>query len=210
MPTPEQILDGLTKIANEWQWLAVVWHVYFAFLLGGLLLGVRPSKQVAGILLGLPLLSVSALAWATANPFNGALFAIVGIGLIAVPFKLPPERVQMASPWITAVGLLLFLFGWVYPHFLETTSFVPYLFAAPTGLIPCPTLSIVIGLSLMVEGLNSRLWSLMLGAAGVFYGLFGALRLGVTIDLVLLFGALLLVLVAYLPKHGVRQQALAH
>ena len=52
----------------------------------------------------------------------------------------------------------------------------------PTGLVPCPTLSIVIGLALIVEGLDSRIWtSVLVGATGVFYGIFGAVRLGVTI-----------------------------
>ena len=82
MPGPEQILKGLSEIANKWQMLAMVWHVYFGILAVGLIAGVRPSKRLAGILLGLPLLSVSALAWASSNPFNGTLVALAGIALI--------------------------------------------------------------------------------------------------------------------------------
>jgi hypothetical protein len=91
-------------------------------------------------------------------------------------------------------GSLLFVFGWVYPHFLETRSILTYLYAAPTGLIPCPTLSTVIGLSLILGGLGSRAWSLTLGFAGIFYGVFGAAWLGVTIDWFLAVGALVAVL----------------
>jgi hypothetical protein len=210
MPTPEQILNGLRTIANQWQILAVVWHVYFAVLAVGFVLGVRPSKRLGGILLGLPLLSVSALAWASMNPFNGTLFALAGMALIAIAFRLSDERVRIASTWVVSAGVLMFLFGWVYPHFLDTSSYVPYLYAAPTGLIPCPTLSIVLGLSLMVGGLNSRAWSLSLAAMGIFYGIFGVLRLGVTIDAVLLLGALLSVLVIFVPKPTVQKHALAH
>ena len=96
-------------------------------------------------------------------------------------------------------GAALLIFGWVYPHFLETSSPLTYLYAAPTGLIPCPTLSITIGFALILGGLDSRLWSWVLGAFGLFYGAFGALRLGVTIDLVLLLGSIALIAFALLP-----------
>jgi hypothetical protein len=210
MPTPNQILGGLSTIANQWQWLAVVWHIFFALLVGGLALGVRPSQRVGSMLLALPLLSVSALAWLTANPFNGTLFAVAAIAMLIIAFRLPQARIDVAPLWLTSAGVLLFVFGWVYPHFLVTSSWLPYLFAAPTGLIPCPTLSIVIGLSLMVGNFESRAWSLVLGGMGLFYSLFGALRLGVTLDLFLLLGALLIILVAFLPRAGVSKQLLAH
>lgn len=209
MPTPEQILSGLNEIANRWQLLAVVWHVYFAVLAIGLLAGIRPSKRLAGVLLSLPLFSVSALAWSTANPFNGMLFAVIGVAMMVIAARLPQEPIQHAPRWETGAGVLMFLFGWVYPHFLEMSSWLPYLYAAPTGLVPCPTLSIVIGLSLIVGGFESRAWSLVLGAAGLFYGLFGALRLGVVIDLILLLGALLTVFVGILPQDRRSEEALA-
>ena len=210
MPTPEQILAGLHQIANQWQLLAVFWHLYFAVLLISFALGWRPSKRVVGILLGLPFLSVSVLAWMAANPFNGAVFAIVGLALLLIAVRLPDEPVRLAPMWAIGAGTLMFLFGWLYPHFLDTWSFVPYLYAAPMGLIPCPTLSIVIGVSLMVNALDSRAWSLVLGATGIFYGLFGALRLGVTIDLVLLVGALLVIVLNFVGATGTRKSVLAH
>jgi hypothetical protein len=210
MPAPELILDGLSKIANQWWLLAVAWHAYFAVLLGGLLLGVRPSQRVAGILLALPLLSVSLLAWTAANPFNGTLLAVAGVTLIALAFRLPAAPIRIAPPWVVVAGALMFVFGWVYPHFLDTFPPVAYLYAAPTGLVPCPTLSIVIGLALITGGLDSRLWTSILAATGLFYGLFGALRLGVTIDIVLLLGALLVLVIAFLPKLHAPHPAPAH
>ncbi len=209
MPTPEQILSGLSAIANRWQMLAMIWHVYFAALAVGLVLGVRLSKRWGGILLGLPLLSVSALAWTAANPFNGLLFALAGIGLIVIAAKLPDERVSIAPAWLVGAGGFMFLFGWIYPHFLNTSSLLTYLYAAPTGLVPCPTLSIVIGLGLIVGGLESRAWSLTLGITGLFYGLFGALRLGVTLDLVLILGALLIVLAIFVHRTPVQEHTVA-
>jgi hypothetical protein len=205
MPAPELILEGLSNIANQWWLLAAAWHAYFAVLIIGLILGVRPAKRVAGILLALPLLSVSVLAWMAANPFNGALLGLAGVALIVLAFRLPDERIKIAPLWVVVAGALMFVFGWVYPHFLDTFPVFAYLYAAPTGLVPCPTLSIVIGLALIAGGLDSRLWTSVLAATGLFYGLFGALRLGVTIDIVLLLGALAALVVVFLPKaHAVR------
>jgi hypothetical protein len=205
MPAPEQILSGLSEIVNTWRALAVFWHVYFGAFALALALQWRPSKRVAGVLLGLPLLSASALAWTGGNPFNGTLLALSGIALIVIAIRQPDERVRVGAAWTTIAGGLLFTFGWVYPHFLETASFWPYLYSAPTGLIPCPTLSVVIGLGLILGGLGSRPWSMVLGATGIFYGLFGALRLGVSIDWVLVLGAsiFLFSVIAEMRRQGV-------
>lgn len=210
MPTPEQILLSLIQIANQWQGLAIVWHVYFAVLAIGLALGIRPSKRIGGVLFGLPLLSVSVLAWMAANPFNGILFALAGVTQIILALRLPAEPIEIAPMWIVGAGVFMFFFGWVYPHFLATSSWMPYLYAAPTGLVPCPTLSIVIGLSLMVSGFNSRAWLLVVSAMGIFYGIFGTMRLGVTLDWILLLGALFTILVVFWPKSEMREPALMH
>ncbi len=210
MPSPEQILTSLTAVANQYWLLATAWHVYFAVLAVGLLMGARPSKRTAGILLALPLLSVSVLAWTVANPFNGLVLGLVGIVLIVLALRLPAEPVQVGPAWAVGAGVVMFAFGWVYPHFLDTFPPMAYLYAAPTGLVPCPTLSIVIGLALMVEGLDARAWTSVLGLTGVFYGLFGALRLGVGIDFMLLAGAALMLLAVYLPKLQGRSHSLAH
>lgn len=192
MPTSEEILAGLTQIANDWTWLAIGWHVYLAVLVGILLVGRQLSRRLVGGLLALPLLSVSAMAWTVGNPFNGTVFAAVGVALLVIAVRMAPERAQVSPPWLLVLGSGLFLFGWVYPHFLETGSGWTYLYAAPTGLVPCPTLTAVIGISLMLGGLGSRAWMGTLGAVGLVYGVIGALRLGVLIDGVLILGALII------------------
>jgi hypothetical protein len=190
MPTPEQLLSGLREIANQWRPLAMIWHAYFGVIAIALLAGARPPKRLCGLVLGLPLLSVSVMAWMSSNPFNGLIFGLLGLMVVYFSLRLPCERVQMSPMMILLPGIILFLFGWVYPHFLNSPSVLAYAFSAPTGLIPCPTLSIVIGLFLILNGLGSRPLSFILAIAGLFYGIFGVFRLGVTIDLVLGLGAL--------------------
>jgi hypothetical protein len=82
--------------------------------------------------------------------------------------------------------------GWAYPHFLAASGRWAPLHAAPPGLVPCPTLALVIGFSLLMGGLGSASWRAILSVAGLFYGVFGAWRLGVRLDVLLALGALAL------------------
>jgi hypothetical protein len=196
MPSSQVILDGLRAIANTGQGLAVMWHVAFGAGLAALVLGWRPAKRLAGALFATPPASVSALAWLAGNPFNGTVFAILAVGLAGQGVRLPHGRVAVAVPWLVAAGGFLTAFGWIYPHFLEAQSLATYLYAAPLGLVPCPTLSALVGVALVIDGLGARWWSMTLAIGGAAYGLIGWLRLGVTIDVILLAGAVALGIVA--------------
>src|SRR5947207_257610 len=124
--------------------------------------------------------------------------------------RLQPQRREAPMPGpgtildglrsIANDGAVMIAFGWLYPHFLEQRSPALYLVAAPMGLIPCPTLSLIIGLTFLAGGFGSRAWMFVLAAAGLFYGVFGAARLGVRIDLVLAAGALSLIILGL--RHG--------
>lgn len=189
MPAPEEILTGLRSITNDWRLLAIFWHGYFAVLMLGLALGRHMKERMVGALLAVPLFSVSALAWSNGNPFNGVLFAVTGVVLLGIAVRLPGESVAISPMRFTVPGAFLIVFGWLYPHFLDDAALIAYLYSAPTGLVPCPTLSVLIGFTLVLRGLRSRAWCLVLSTAGVFYGAYGAGRLGVTIDWILFFGA---------------------
>lgn len=200
MPTPADILKGLATISNEVVFLAIIWHILIGLIIIGLIFGWRPSRRVSSSALAIPLLSVSILAWIYKNPFNGTVFLLFAIILVLSGLRLPREKVQAAPVWGIIFGALMILFGWVYPHFLETDTWLRYLYAAPTGLIPCPTLSFTIGFALLANGFASRLWSIVLVIIGIFYGLFGALRLGVHWDFILLAGTLVLLIQALTSK----------
>ena len=189
MPSAEEIVDGLSATANAWWPLALVWHVYFAGLIGGVALGWRPSRRLLGSVLVAPLFSVSVLAFAGGNPFNGAVFGLLCVVLVGLVPYIEARRAVPAASIRLAVGASLLAFAWIYPHFLERGSWLVYAYAAPLGLVPCPTLCAAIGVTIAFQGPWSRAWSLTLVAAGLFYGMFGSLRLGVTIDWALAAGA---------------------
>lgn len=189
MPSSAVILAGLTTIANEWWAVAVFWHAYIAALLLAIAMHQALSARRLGTLLVLPLLSVSALALTTHNPFNGAFCAALSLVLVTIARRLGDERVTVASWPSLLLGGALVTFGWTYPHFLETTQWAVYLIAAPLGLLPCPTLSAIIGVTLIAGKLRSAAWASTLAGAALFYAVIGVFRLAVVIDLVLLVGA---------------------
>jgi len=207
MPTPSEILIGLAAIADRMVWLAVVWHIVIGAEVIGLIAGWRPSRKLAAALLALPPVSVGVLALLFGNPFNGILFLFFSALLAWFGLRLPNEKPAPAPLWSFAFGVIMLAFAWVYPHFVPGASWLKYLYAAPTGLIPCPTLSLVVGFALLTRGFASRAWSLTLVVIGLFYGLFGALRLGVRIDFILLAGTLLLAIQIPEMKSGTSGRA---
>ena len=191
MPTPESVLSWATEVANEWRWLAIVWHVALAPLLIAVVIR-PPSPRLAARVLALPIGSVAVLAWISGNPFNGLAFTVLLVVLFSATRHLSRTPVGPASAGSRLAGAALVAFGWTYPHFLDTDTSAAYAYASPLGLLPCPTLSVVIGVTLALGGLQSRAWSLPLFAAGLLYGLIGIFRLRVVLDVPLLAGSVLL------------------
>jgi hypothetical protein len=192
MPGREEILTGLARIANEGLAVAIGWHVVVAALLLALLLGWRPAQRWLAMGLALPLASVAAFAWRAGNPFNGSVFAVLAVGVALLGARASHEPVAPVRGWRAAAGALLLVYAWIYPHFLDGAAPTVYLYAAPVGLVPCPTLALVIALALMTSLDARRAQTRLLAGAGGFYALFGALRLGVWLDAGLLAGALAL------------------
>lgn len=198
MPSSAEILRGLAELATGNVALAVLWH----FLIGTGIVAAwlghwQPTRRIAALSLVAPLASVALLAWSAGNPFNGVVMTLAAAILLAIAVRLEPLPMRPAPLWAIAIGVLAIAYGWVYPHFLADSPAIAYFVAAPVGIVPCPTLAIVAGFSLVGNGFESRAWSLTVAALGIFYALFGALRLGVWLDAGLLLAAIAMLLVAF-------------
>ena len=201
MPTPDQILAELRTIANQAQSIAAIWHILVFMALVGLVSGWRPSRRFVAATLVPPVLSVAVMASLHGNLFNGTMFTALAITLTVLGFRMPPIAARLSPRWALYLGIGTAAFGLAYPHFLQAGSLLGYLYAAPMGLIPCPTLAFAIGLALIVDGVGSRAWALILAVTGLCYGAFGVARLGVALDLGLILGAAgLLVRGVQLPR----------
>lgn len=200
MPSSTEILSSLSRIAQSGVALAILWHLLASFALAALLRGWRPARRSAALASLCLLASVSVLAWLHASYFNAAVTSALVVGLGVVAVRMSREPLGQGPTWSQLSGAAMLAFGWFYPHFLDGRSWAMVLIAAPTGLLPCPTLSVLVGTSLLARGFGSRAWSCLLSAAGLFYALFGALRLEVRIDFILGGGSTLLALGALLPR----------
>jgi len=201
MPSSNEILARLAAAANQESAIAILWHLAIAGALLGLAAGWRPSVRTALALLAAPLGSAGLLALAYDNPFNGIVLVAAAAAAVAAASTARPHLVRRAPAWLFAIGVASLAFGWVYPHFL-TGSPLRYLYAAPVGVVPCPTLAVVIGFTLMGGGLGHRAWMFGLAGLGLFYGVFGAFRLGVWLDAGLIAGAAVLLAAAVGLRRG--------
>ena len=188
----EEIIRGLHSIANQYSAFAIFWHVIFYLLIALLIAQWQPSNRLFAMMICLPLLSVAVFAWIYGNPFNGTLFLILSVLIMIFGYRIQPGNIFLSSFPFYLFGIIMIIFGLVYPHFLETGSFIKYLYASPVGLIPCPTLSIIIGFVLIYNGFGSQSFTLTFVVFGLFYAVFGVLKLAVYLDLFLLFGSLAL------------------
>jgi hypothetical protein len=146
-------------------------------------------------LLAAPLVSVAALAFAYGNPFNGLVFAATAAALLLFSITAEVARVAAGPAWAALLGGAMIAYAWSYPHFLHTGSPYVYLFAAPVGLVPCPSLALAIGFALLGGGVERRAAG-VLAVLGLTYGIIGVARLGVLLDLGLLVGAVALAVLA--------------
>jgi len=190
----EDILKGLQSIVNDYASFAIIWHGLFYLLIAALILKWQPSNKLFGLMLTLPILSVAVFAWISGNPFNGSIFSITAILLIFFGFKANNQAIDYSQLTFIIAGILMILFGLIYPHFISPDSPLKYLYASPAGLIPCPTLSVIIGFLLLYNGFGSQPLTITFIILGLFYGIFGVLKLAVYLDLFLLFGTITLLI----------------
>lgn len=191
MPSSQQILDALTATANEWVSIAIIWHMLIASTLIALAGGWRPTDRSAMRLLALLPASVAAFSLLGGNPFNAITFLALTAALLSLAQHELAEPIERSATWSWTGGIFMLAFGWTYPHFLHAHP-IAYLVAAPVGLVPCPTLAVLIGLALLHGDRLSRATRLTLASFALFYGLFGIFRLGVTLDAGLLLGSAVL------------------
>ena len=181
MPSSAELLRSVSTIANALVPVAIAWHLAIAVALVAIVAGWRPSLRVALVLVATPALSVSMCSFAYRNPFNGISLAVLAGLLCTFAGAARAGETARAAPWSTWLGAALIAFGLVYPHFV-TGSWWRDLYAAPVGVLPCPTLSLIAGFTLLAGGFRGRAISAVLAAWTAFYAGFGIARLGVAID----------------------------
>lgn len=203
MPSSEEILSGLFEIVSKYHMYALFWHILFYLLIIILFSGWKPTNKILSVILSFPLFSVSIFAWISGNPFNGFMFAFFGLVLLISGLRNTNQKVTVENSFYKYFGILTIIYGLAYPHFIPDASTLTYFYSSPIGLVPCPTLSTIIGFAIFYNGFNSKKWSISLCILGLIYGFVGVFRLNVLLDIGLLLAAVILILQTY--KAGVEK-----
>lgn len=198
MLSKEEILAGLAAIANEYSSVAIAWHLIILILIAALFSWWRPANSFMILLLSSLLMSVSIFAALQGNRFNAVVFAFLVIASMYSVIKSGEGTIRGDRSWPDIAGLILIVFGLVYPEFVDTASALEYTYLAPTGLIPCPSLSILVGFALLYKGFRAPNWSLIISIAGMFYGGIGVFYLEMYSDWFLLAGSIVLMVNTFL------------
>jgi hypothetical protein len=187
------ILETAGKVANSWRCVAAGWHAAFLVVAIVVSCGVRASERTAALLLTLPVVSVSLINWWDGNPFNALVFMLLAQAMAGLATTFGMRQVALDDKFRNrAAGLALVVFGLSYPHFLVADSWLSYLYAAPFGLIPCPTVAVTTGVSLLLGAFRSRAWAILVSGLALAYGVSGVVVLHVWIDVFLIAGGVLL------------------
>jgi hypothetical protein len=186
MPSSEEILRLTAAMAGDLRWLAIAWHLTIVIAAAAIIAGWRPRAPLGLALLVAPAASVSIAALAYGNPFNGISFGLLAIVFVVLAATLP-RALAMSASWSVSLGIALILYGTCYPHFVDGPWYRT-LYAAPVGVIPCPTLAVLAGFTLLAGGFSARA-TVVLTVWVTFYAIFGIFRLGVMLDAGLLVAA---------------------
>lgn len=182
------ILSYIGAVAGKYIWLNVTLHIVCYAAVALLFVpGFRYKKAVWNSLVTVLFSSVAAIALLNGNPFNFGIFAIAAAFAV---FEIVKRRgaadlsftSDTAHNIRTAIFLVVALFGLIYPHFVDAhPALMP--FVSPLGIIPCPTLTFVLGIANILYPRVNRALYTVLALLGVFYGITGLLLVNVYFDI---------------------------
>ncbi len=208
MPSPQQVLEHLTHLANEGRTLGLFWHLATLVGLGFVLARRWRGRASIAIVTALPLFTASLLAFSDGNVVTGVALDVCGLALIVIARKFAGTRTEPGRTIPLFAGAVTVIYALTYTHFTAVSGWTDLWFT-PVGVLPCPTLALVSGIGLMAGGFRSRAWSLTASLFGLVYSLYGVLQLGVMLDVGLLAASVVLAMQGALLSPPVRRTGLS-
>jgi hypothetical protein len=185
MVSPEQICLGLQSIAEDFQWLGIIQHILLITMVILLWKFRKRVGRFVSLYITLTFAIVSFLAiYCTENPFTGIVFGISAVlGLWEVFSPKMDYSLSHTLRIQVIIAVVAGFLGFWYPHFIDDKLLA--LIASPYGLIPCPTLIVGLSIFIVVYPFTNKVWHWWLTLIGLYYGIFGVIRLKVNLDLAL-------------------------
>lgn len=203
---PESVLNYLSMVSNQNIYLNLIMHVITFLSIPSIFLlqNIRMQKVVFNGLVCILTLTVTVNAFINGNPFHMATFAILSvIAFIELIFGRHQVLISASNnATIFIVFIFLFIGVW-YPEFVHTNS-LAMLFVSPLGIVPCPTLIVVLSLFTLNSSGIGKLQYFATIIIGAVYALIGVFILKVYLDAAL--GILVLYSIYILISHKVQEQ----
>ena len=213
MPSASEIPSTLHTMAQRLAPLAAAWHVVIVVAIAAMLAGWRPSRRIACGAAVVLLASVAVAASVYGNPFNTLSFAMLALGVALLGERQALRDMTIATGPLARVllGAGLVTYGLCYPHFVGAPWY-RVLWAAPLGVVPCPTLAVVAGVVIAADGFGSRALPGIVALWTLIYAYVGIVRLDVFADagLVVATLGLLTVMVRVDPAPATRHKPGGH
>lgn len=191
------ILNYINSVAGKYPILSIALHLMVIALT--ILLFIPAFKQKRFMFNGVLALlctSVAVIASINGNYFNGGFFVIL-LGFVFIEFFRRRNEIETVffgrHTWgenvKNAFCFAMILLGLLYPHFVNVSP-VLFIFLSPLGIIPCPTLTVVMGLlNLFYPRVSKGVYTAATLMA-LFYGITGVFLLQVYMDIPLMLIAL--------------------
>ncbi len=187
------ILNYIQSVAGKYPVLSIALHVMvIALTILFFIPAFKQKRFVYNGALSVLFTSVAVIACINDNPFNGGVFVIL-LGFVIVEFFRRRNEIVTVSfsrhTWGTNVKnalCLAFIFlGLLYPHFVNVSPIL-FIFLSPFGIIPCPTLTVTMGLlNLFYPRVSKGVYTATTLMA-LFYGITGVFLLQVYMDIPLM------------------------
>lgn len=190
--------------------LSILHHILLVVVVVLLLIYKEKVKRLVDFYITLVFFSVFLASIAPiVNPFLIVVFGILTLLGIREFINPKMDYSMKDTPTIhIMIALVAGFIGFWYPETHFTKGSFSALYSSPLGVIPCPTLTVVLSLFLLAYPFTNRLFHWILSGVGLFFGFVGLFILGVKIDLALFLLALysfysLLLLEIRKPKQNV-------
>lgn len=182
-----QILHYLQSVANQNLWLNALNHLIALAAIVFIFLGknAKPKRILVDGAMVVLTLSVSITGLKYGNPVHTLTFAVIAVFALIELMQGKNDFTIRKTDFQTVLALFFLFIGFWYPEFVKT-NFVGSLLFSPAGIIPCPTLLIILGLLTLAFPNVNKVQYIITLIMGVFYGFVGVFQLKVYLDITLI------------------------
>ena len=193
--SPEAVTLMLEEVAADLRaYSAVIHHVFIVVIVAGLF-----AEKLRKLLFPAFIACLSLSATIIAVRYRILPNIIVfGLFLVWIIRAYTVGRLNFDFHRMTPVniifGVIGLVFGFWYPHWVESPIIINAMLYSPLGGVNCPTMATICGFLCLTSPPRSAILEATVALATLYFGFFGLFKLNAYIDVILIICALFLIL----------------